>query len=282
MKKWEPRYLIYIIIIAICIASILTVVFVQIFKDDSSISNTGFNNHNTVEPEPERTMEDVKEDFNALLTNELLKGEFDDSTIAKSDNTKPMVYSFFEKKEETDNYEVNIHLPVINLQGEIPQKYNNNTQDVFISKANDIFENAKPKTIYTIDYVAHVYGNILSMVIKSTLKENTNAQRVIIQTYNYNLKTGTNATITDMVNLLEMNKQDANKLIKEKISEANKEAEALKLSGYNVFTRDINSSMYEIDNTSNFFLSKDGTLYILYAYGNQNFTSELDIVELGK
>jgi len=278
--KWKPRYLLYIIIVAICIASILTVVFVQIFKEDSTIVN---NSHLNVaeEEKQEKTMEEVKEEFNAMLTNELLLGTYNDTAISKTDATKPLVYSFYETHEETENYEVDIHLPIVNIQGEVPQKYNANTQNVFVNKANDIFKSAKPKTIYTIDYVAHIYEDILSIVIKSTLKENSNAQRVIIQTYNYNLKTGTTATISDMVNVLSMNKQDANGVIKEKILEANREAEVLKLSGYNVFTRDVNSDMYNIDNTSNFFLDKNGTLYILYAYGNQNFTSELDIVELG-
>lgn len=279
--KWKPRYVLYSIIIAICVASILAVVFVQIFKDDSTIGNTPFTENETQQEEEERTMQDVKDDFQALLTNEILKGELDDTTISKIDPTKPLVYSFFELDEETENYEMDIHLPAINIQGDIIQKYNNNTQNVFVSKAQDILENATPKTIYTIDYVAHVYEDILSIVIKSTLKENENAQRVIIQTYNYNLKTGASVTIGDMVNLLGINKQDANALIQEKILEANREAEVLHLSGYNVFTRDVQSDMYDIDNTSNFFLDKNGTLYILYAYGNKNFTSELDIVELG-
>ena len=279
--KWNPRYILYSLIIAICVASILAVVFVQIFKEDSTIGNLPLTENETLQEEQERTMQDVKDDFQALLTNELLKGELDDMAISKIDPTKSLVYSFFELEEETETYEMDIHLPAINIQGDIIQKYNNNTQNVFVSKAQDILDNATPKTIYTIDYVAHVYEDILSIVIKSTLKENDNAQRVIIQTYNYNLKTGASVTMGDMINVLGINKQDANAHIQEKILEANKEAEVLKLSGYNVFTRDVQSDMYEIDNTNNFFLDRNGTLYILYAYGNKNFTSELDIVELG-
>lgn len=280
--KWKPRYLLYIVIIAICVASLLTVVFIQIFKEDSHIGNVPFTENGVEEEEPKRSMQDVKEDFYAMLTNEIIKGEYDDGAIAKSDASKPLVYSFFELEEETEYYEMNIHLPVVNIQGEIAQKYNQNTQNVFVNKAQSVMETKTQKTIYTVDYVAHIYGDILSIVIKSTLKENSQAQRIIIQTYNYNLKTGTNATIGDMVNLLGINKQEANATIQEKILAENKEAEVLKLSGYDVFTRDVNDSMYTIDNTNNFFLDKNGTLYILYAYGNRNATSELDIVELGK
>jgi len=279
--KWKPRYLLYIVIIAICVASLLTVVFIQIFKDDSPIGNVPFI-ENKVGEEEKRTMQEVKEDFYAMLTNELIQGTYDDSAIQKSDATKPLVYSFFELEEETENYEMDIHLPVINIQGETARKYNENTQNIFVSKAQSVSEATTQKTIYTVDYVAHIYEDILSVVIKSTLKENAKPQRIIIQTYQYNLKTGTNATIGDMVNLLEINKQEANATIQEKILEENKEAEVLKLSGYDVFTRDSNADMYKIDNTSNFFLDKNGTLYILYAYGNKKETSELDIVELGK
>lgn len=36
--------------------------------------------------------------------------------------------------------------------------------------------------------------------------------------------------------------------------------------------------IYKIENTSTFFLDKDNYLYIIYAYGNNNFTSEMDII----
>ena len=36
--------------------------------------------------------------------------------------------------------------------------------------------------------------------------------------------------------------------------------------------------MYELENTTNFFLDKDNYLYVVYAYGNSNFTSEMDII----
>ena len=36
---------------------------------------------------------------------------------------------------------------------------------------------------------------------------------------------------------------------------------------------------YKIENITNFFLNEEGKLYIVFAYGNQNFTSEFDIVK---
>ena len=48
--------------------------------------------------------------------------------------------------------------------------------------------------------------------------------------------------------------------------------------GYNVYVRNEEDSMYEIDNTANYFLGKDNYLYLVYAYGNNNYTSEMDLV----
>ena len=47
-----------------------------------------------------------------------------------------------------------------------------------------------------------------------------------------------------------------------------------------VYKRDLNNAMYLIDNVDNFFVGKDGKIYIIYAYGNSNFTSEIDIIEI--
>ena len=34
----------------------------------------------------------------------------------------------------------------------------------------------------------------------------------------------------------------------------------------------------ELENTSTFYLGEDGNLYIIYAYGNNEFTNEMDII----
>ena len=43
--------------------------------------------------------------------------------------------------------------------------------------------------------------------------------------------------------------------------------------------RNLESEIYKIENITNFFLNGEGKLYIVFAYGNQNFTSEFDIVK---
>ena len=53
--------------------------------------------------------------------------------------------------------------------------------------------------------------------------------------------------------------------------------EDLEKLGYNVYSRDVSNDMYKIENSKEFYLTND-TLYIIYAYGNDNFTSEIDLI----
>ena len=67
--------------------------------------------------------------------------------------------------------------------------------------------------------------------------------------------------------------------IKAVVQEADNESKLVVTAGYNeVFSRDLSSNMYTVDNSGTFFLGNNENLYIIYAYGNQNFTSEMDIV----
>ena len=40
----------------------------------------------------------------------------------------------------------------------------------------------------------------------------------------------------------------------------------------------INSSIYKVDNVDNYILGPNGVIYIIYAYGNSNYTTENDII----
>ena len=187
-----------------------------------------------------------------------------------------------EKTENTDAYEIDIHLPVMNIKSDVASSFNKVTQAVFANKANEILkqkEATTSKTLYSVDYVAYINGEVLSVAIKSTLKEGDNAQRVMIQTYNYNLVTGAEVKLSDIVTQKAYNKDEVNSKIQQVVTEADAESKAIASAGYNeVYSRNLDDSMYLVDNSSIFLLGPDSKLYIIYAYGNQNFTSEMDIV----
>ena len=72
--------------------------------------------------------------------------------------------------------------------------------------------------------------------------------------------------------------EETQKAIDEKIEQKIEKAEKAKTSGYNVFERTINDKMYEIKNVSEFMIDSEGNIYIIFPYGNNNITSEIDLL----
>ena len=48
--------------------------------------------------------------------------------------------------------------------------------------------------------------------------------------------------------------------------------------GYNTNVRDVNADKYKIENAEEFFIGEKGYLYVVYPYGNNEFTSEMDVI----
>ena len=64
------------------------------------------------------------------------------------------------------------------------------------------------------------------------------------------------------------------------IRQNNEEAKRLLFLRYETFKRNIDSDEYKFENLTNFYLKDNGKMYIVFAYGNLNFTSEMDIIEI--
>ena len=289
MKK---RNLIYITIIVICVISIIVAVYYQIFlsNEDSNNGNviTSQNtNQNQQNNAVKVDLEKTKIEFNSLFNNKLEDQGYSLSAVKKIKGleAEDVIYTAYDiNLQEEGQYDVKLKVPVFNIDGEIPGQVNVSTQAVFANKANDIFANSKTKgySIYNIDYAAFLNENILSLVIRATLKEGDNAQRLIVQTHNYDINTGKSLTLNEVLSEQGILYKDVNKKIEEYIIEANKQAEAVSMAvtGQAVYKRDVNNAMYTTDNSNYFFLGLDGQIYILYPYGNSNFTSEIDIIKL--
>lgn len=287
LLKMNKRNLLYIVIIIICIVAIIAGVYYQVFENKPK-QNT--NNNEVIEEgnkdevvDPEK----IKEEFNSLFTNSFDDQGYDTSNISKITGLeeKDIIYAAYNIKEEIDEkYSVNINLPVFNVKGDVANEFNMTTQSIFADKANSVLSNSQSYTIYNVEYVAYLNENILSLVIKSTLKEGNSAQRVIVQTYNYDIQTGQKVTLNEVLEEKGISKKEVNNKIEEQVKEANKQAEAiseaLAQTGQTVYIRDINNAMYVTDNVNHFFLGLDGQIYIIYPYGNSNFTSEMDIIKI--
>ena len=275
----NPKIL-YILIGILCVLAIVAGIYAQFFvkEEDKNDVIIPTGNQTMGEETQEKTQEEIKAQFTSLFTNVLNVGNYDTSGINKLVADKEIVYSAYDITENNENYEVNIHLPVINISGQIPVEFNNITQTVFADKASEVLSNKGEKVLYQVNYVAYINGDILSLVINSTLKEGDNPQRIMVQTYNYNLATGEKVQLVDILAQKSLVQSEVQSKINDTVTKAKQEAEILVQSGYMVYNRDLNSDMYKIENISNYFLGVNGELYIVFAYGNQNHTSEMDIV----
>lgn len=275
--------IIYVIISIICVISIIIGVYEQFFnkKDDNTNISTNGKVEEPIEQIKEKTMEEIKDEFNAIFINSFSSEGKGISDIERINKEKNIVYAAYNIQQENDFFNIDLNIPVINIKGDIPKEFNKITQEVFVKKANEVMENTNvsEKIIYSIDYAAYINGDILSVIIKSSLKQGNNPQRIIVQTYNYNIKTKEKVTLSNIIEQKNIDEQKLKSKIDRALQIVKREEEILTQSGYSVYVRDLNSDVYKLENITNFFLDNDEKLYIIFAYGNQNFTSELDIVK---
>jgi hypothetical protein len=282
--KMKKRNIMYITISIICIIAIIMGVYYQIFADKVVNDNALNNVANEIDEDKVDNPEDLLLEFNNLFTNTFYNQGYDTSEIKRMTGLEEqeIVYAAFNIKEELDEkYSIDINVPVFNVYGDASTEFNGITQSVFANKANSILSGTDKYTIYSIDYVAYLNGNILSLVIKSTLKEGNSAQRIIVQTYNCNVETGEKVSLNDVLQVYGYTTKEVNKKIDAQVKEASKQAETIsEATGQIVYKRDIDNAMYVTDNVENFFVGKNGQIYIIYAYGNNNVTSEIDIIKI--
>ena len=280
MKK---RNILYAAIIAICIISIIIAVYYQFFAE--KVVKTGDTNsmENRIVDDPADDPKDILAEFNKLLTNTLDKQDNSTDDIQKYEGLESfdIVYTLNDgiKEKQEEKYDININLPVINIAK--ASRLNDITQNKFADKVTKILGGTTKYTIYDIDYAAYINDGILSVVIKATLKEGNNAQKVIVQTYNYDIENDKEVSLNDMLDKYGIKVKDVNKKIEKQIKEASKQADIIsEATGQIVYKRDLYDKMYTTDQANNFFIGKDGQIYIVYAYGNNYDTAELDIIKV--
>ena len=92
---------------------------------------------------------------------------------------------------------------------------------------------------------------------------------------NYDIENNKEIKITDL--LTENKKESLQNKVNEKIKAAIKKDNTIASQGYNIYKRDENSSIYLLENSSEFYI-KGNILYVIYCYGNNKYTSEMDLV----
>ena len=201
-----------------------------------------------------------------------------DVNIRKINNDQEIVYTYYQKTENKKNsYDINLNIPYINIDNETIVAYNEEIKQTYEEKAENTLQTENENIIYTLQYEATIENDILSLIIRANLKEGSRAQRLIIQTFNYDLKNNKEISLEEMIELKQLNQREVQSKIDEEIASEQKRVEDLRSLGYGIFERDSENEMYKIENSQEFFV-KDGNIYIIYAYGNENITSEMDLV----
>lgn len=274
------RKILYIVILVICLLAILVSAYVLIFKHEENIKPS--TNVGEGEKVSEEEYLKLETEFEEIFTNETVNQI--NQTILITNKIKKedeIIGTSFESKEKAiGKYSLDVKIPYININNSTVRKYNNQIEEIFKQKALDIMNDSKiTDVVYTVDYIAYINeNNVLSIAIRSILKEGNNAQRTIVQTYNYDFQNNKEITLQELLARKNLQVKDVENKVINKIKQEQVKVEELKKLGYNIFERDYASDIYKVENTTEFFFGKDNFLYLIYAYGNDNYTSELDLV----
>lgn len=277
----DKRYFVYIGIIIFCIISIGIGVYAQVFYKDAGNDKLMLGTH-VKETKAKEEEESIKSEFDNMFSNTLVYvTNTINNNVILNDRSKDLIYTEAqESRIVKDKYEINIKLPNLNIVGPNAEMINEKIEEIFIPKATSILNNEiTTYTIYNVDYAGFVNANILSLVIRATLKEGNNPQRVMIVTFNYNLANGQSVSFDEILEMKNVTKTVIQNKINKEISEISTKTQTLMENlGFEVHKRNINDSMYKIENTHLYFIGPNSYVYILYAYGNTENTSDIDII----
>ena len=275
-KRLELRHIFYIIIIFVCIIAIAIAVYTQYFKDEKLGVIFGITSK-----EEDEEVNKLKENFFSIFTNDITIIEKYEGNVNKIKDDLDLVSPTYNTEKQEENYLMNLKVPGFNINSDEAKAINTKIRDIYKQKAESV-EKSKTddKIIYNVRYKVYENNNILSLIIISEFKEGDKNQRIIMQTFNYDLKENKDVKINALLEKNNIDENNANKIIKEEIDKSQEQNVKLKEIGYDVNVRDSNSEDYKIQNAKTFFIGENGYLYVIYPYGNKEATSEMDIIIL--
>lgn len=213
------------------------------------------------------------EEEEAPINEEQLEMQFSRKFTSQGNEYVSTLYHI--EETDTGKYEIEANIPYSHISPEIDNAINKEINDIFITKLLQIYNTSQTHSIFKIDYTVAINNNILSLVIKCILKEGNNAQRTIIKTYNYNIENNQKIDILELI--AEEKREEIQNKINQKIQKQIEKENTIIGQGYNVYRRDPDSDIYILENATEFYV-EDNILYIIYSYGNNNYTSEIDLI----
>ena len=269
----------FIVLFLICVVSICLGIYSHFFyryaETDPLMLGIHIGSKKTAQEYAE-----LKANFSKIFTNQLHSFEDSDQIdVDKIENGKSLVYKGYSIENEDENYyQVNIDLPIININNNKIKQINKEIKEDYYDKANNIMRTAKSYTVYKVSYAAYINEGVLSIVIRETYKAGNKAETVVVRTINYSIPDERELSLNDLIKLKKTDKETVQKNIDDTIEIEYNNALAIEKEFGSTYKRDLNNEIYKVDNAISYFLTNDGYVYIIYAYGEYADTNEIDIV----
>ena len=272
------KILFFASIIMVCIIALCIGIYIQFFyrysEADPLMLGIKFGSARDTQK-----INELKNEFNKLFQNKFVIGDSKIQSINKKQNSKDIVYTGYDLQNEDVNfYQIDINIPILNVESEVANKINSEIKSEFYDTANVIMRKMSGYTVYSVNYTAYYFNNIISIVVKSSLKEEGRNEKVSIKTYNYNIENNSNIELKEIIEKTDNKDKKVQSKINSEIEKYNKNALAVAEEFGSTYTRNLESSIYKIENTKEFFVTDSGKLYIIYPYGNDEYTNEVDII----
>lgn len=271
------KIIFFVVLALICIVALCLGIYIQFFykysETDPLMIGINLGSQKTAE---EYAI--LEADFNNLFNNKILINS-ENVRVEKIELEKELVYTGYNLVNEDENYySVNAQIPVVNINNNKAREINAEIKTEFYDKANSVMRQSEKNIIYKVSYAAFVNNDILSIVIKASLKEENKAEKVSVKTYNYSISNEKLLSLKDLIELKQTSMENVQNTINDEIKTAYNNAKIIAEEYGSIYERDLNNSMYKVENTKTFFLTQDGYVYIVYAYGNLDYTNEMDII----
>lgn len=268
----------FLVMAVICIVAILLGIYTQYFykysETDPLMIGINIGSEKTAEE-----LQLLEANFNSLFQNTLKINSENVNIVEKIEETKDLLYTGYKLENEDENYySVNVKIPLINVDSVKAKEINKEIKAEFYDKANSIMRQTDNYVVYNVTYAAYINKDILSVAIKASLKEGNKSEKVSIKTYNYSLTGEKLLSLSDLIKLKNDTVDNVQSKITDEIKTAYTNAKIIAAEYGNLYERDVDGDMYKVQNATTFFLTDDGYVYVVYAYGNNDYTNEMDIV----
>ena len=270
-------WIIYVVIFVICVAGIaIALSKIEYFEDENLERAFGFVDKDA---KKEDEYNELKTEFDTIFTNQIENLQQGNIEIQKINKDYDIVVTAYNSKEEKENCIIDVAIPYINVNHQSAKEFNKRVEQIYKQRAEFLKNQTSTlDTIYTVQYKAYLQNNILSVAIRSEYKEGNKSQKIIVNTFNYNVVEQRTVTIDEMLKIKNIKNTDATNKIRDEIKSIQEQNQALIDEGYSLYNRDYKSSIYDIVNCKHFLFGKNGMLYIIFPYGNEEDTSEMDVV----